>query len=106
MSAVERASDLESIASKQVYGLVLTSRYLAVLNHITLGKRGHVYELELVPFFSFPSHSSANLFRQTVAQLTSLGFDSQRVISVLTKVNGDVERAVQVPEVLSFYDIV
>jgi len=32
---------------------------------------------------------------ETVAQLTSLGFDSQRVISVLTKVNGDVERAVQ-----------
>ena len=33
-----------------------------------------------------------------VAQLSSLGFDSQRVINVLRKVNGNLERAVQVGE--------
>ena len=31
-----------------------------------------------------------------VAQLCSLGFDSQRVIAVLNQVNGDLETAVQV----------
>jgi len=38
---------------------------------------------------------SVPLNDETVAQLTSLGFDSQRVMAVLTRVNGNVERAVQ-----------
>ena len=44
----------------------------------------------------------SSLIIQTVAQLTSLGFDSQRVMAVLTRVNGNVERAVQVRRMISF----
>jgi len=42
------------------------------------------------------SAPNAAITDQMVAQLTSLGFDSNRVIAVLNQVHGDVERAVQV----------
>ena len=42
------------------------------------------------------STSNAVITDQMVAQLCSLGFDSQRVMAVLHQVNGDLEAAVQV----------
>merc|ERR1712168_64027 len=60
--------------------------------------------IESEPELLIESSQSTNNGRETapvpltdemVAQLTSLGFDSRRVISVLTQCNGNVERAVQ-----------